>query len=52
MLSEIAHLRFLAESDEEMAMGPDRLAQTVIEREGRRMGIPLTWAGKWPAGNN
>lgn len=38
--SEIAHLRFLAESDEEGQMPLDKLAETVIWREGRRMGYP------------
>ncbi len=37
--SEVAQLRFLAESDEELKMPVDELAQTVIERERKRMGI-------------
>ena len=38
-LSEIAQLRFLAESNEEAEMPLDKLALKVIEREGMRMGI-------------
>lgn len=37
--SEIAQLQFLAESESEAAMPLDQLAQTVIERERKRMGI-------------
>ncbi len=33
LLSKIAQLRFLAESDDELNMPLDQLAQTVIERE-------------------
>jgi hypothetical protein len=41
-LNEIAQLQFLAESDEEREMPPDRLARRVIERESesKRMGMP------------
>jgi hypothetical protein len=38
LLSEIAQLRFLAESDEELEMPLARLALVVIERERERMG--------------
>lgn len=40
LLSEIAELRFLAESDEEREMPIEELAQVVIERERKRMGFP------------
>jgi len=42
LLSEIAQLRFLAESDVESKMPLDQLAQTVIERERKRMGIDFS----------
>jgi len=41
--SEIAHLRFLAESEEELAMSVEQLVVSVLDREHRRMGIP-----SWP----
>jgi hypothetical protein len=40
LLSEIAQLRFLAESDEEREMPLAGLALVVIERERDRMGYP------------
>ena len=42
LLREIAQLRFLAESDVESKMPLDQLAQTVIERERKRMGIDFS----------
>jgi hypothetical protein len=41
LLSEIAQLRFFAESDEERAMPVEQLARIIIERERRLMGIAL-----------
>ncbi len=40
LLSEIAQLQFLAESDEERALPAEKLAVIVIERERKRMGHP------------
>jgi len=52
VFDEIAQLRSLAESAEEFAMPVDQLAQTVIERERKRMGIPSPQHGDWPTGRN
>ena len=38
--SEIAHLRFFAESEEEAAMPLEKLAVTILERERTRVGYP------------
>jgi len=38
--SEVAQLRFFAESEEESAMPLEKLALTIIERERSRMGYP------------
>lgn len=38
--SEIAHLRFFAESADESAMPLEKLAIAIIERERGRMGYP------------
>jgi hypothetical protein len=44
LLSEIAELRFLAESDDERAMSDEDLARAVLNRECRRMGFdPATF---------
>ena len=50
--SEIAQLRFLAESNDEMQMPLDQLAQTVIERECKRMGIQFPQDDRRRAGRN
>jgi hypothetical protein len=39
ILSEIAQLRFLAESDEELRMPFEQLARIVLERESKRIGF-------------
>jgi hypothetical protein len=51
LLSEIAELRFLAETDEERAMTDEALAQAVTQRELRRLGIDPAAYGRgsqWP----
>jgi hypothetical protein len=52
LLSEIAQLRFLAESDEERAMPIDRLARRVIERERERSGVRFPTDGLWRTRQN
>jgi hypothetical protein len=52
LLSEIAQLRFLAESDEEREMPIERLAVVVIDRERRRMGIRPPHHGLWGSRQN
>jgi hypothetical protein len=50
--SEIAQLRFLAEGEEESVMPLDKLAQKIIEREARRMGMPTPPDRRWFTGRN
>jgi len=52
LLSEIAQLRFLAESDAERAMLIEKLAVAVIDRERRRMGIRHPQDGLWGSRQN
>jgi hypothetical protein len=48
LLSEIAELRFLAETDEEREMPLRELVHTVLQRETRRMGIRYPAPGLGP----
>ena len=53
LLSEVAQLRLLAESDEERTIMPlAKLARVVIERERRRIGIPPPDARQLGAARN
>jgi len=49
LLSEIAQLRFFAESDAEREMPPDELARLILARESKRMGYPPPVAAIWKA---
>jgi hypothetical protein len=40
LLSEIAELQFPAESDEQRALPPEKLAVEIVKRESRRLGFP------------
>ncbi len=52
LLSEIAQLQFLAESDEERALPAEKLAVIVIDRERTRMGHPPPSEGLRRISNN